>query len=193
MIQLKFNAVTTEDDEDQCLCNTYNYDVMWSEEGDDVIKIGQGTIMLYLFSRTHHEKYISIEDVFYENYHTEIYKTLFEDGSMKDEFMFDIMDSNGNLNVLVPDRLEIFDGYRNKGYGKVVTELRRRFFSGCYGIEILKAFPLQLEVAITNDELMNYAEMEHDEKKATDSLYKMYKKHGYKRVKRTNLFYNIPD
>ena len=109
MIQLKFNAVTTEDDEDQCLCNTYNYDVMWSEEGDDVIKIGQGTIMLYLFSRTHHEKYISIEDVFYENYHTEIYKTLFEDGSMKDEFMFDIMDSNGNLNVLVPDRLEIFE------------------------------------------------------------------------------------
>lgn len=96
---------------------------------------------------------------------------------------------------MVSDRLEIIPQYRHCGYGKEVRQIKRDFFAGCYGIELLHSFPLQLELFDNNNSeraLFGYDALEKDEKKAKTALDKVYKKDGYKRYKRSELFYRLP-
>lgn len=97
---------------------------------------------------------------------------------------------------LVSDRLEILPEFRHKGYGQIIRQIKRSFFNGSYGIEVLHSFPLQLEL-FDNDKddwraKQQYDSMEHDSKKAFASLNRCYKKDGYKRYKRTEYFYRQP-
>ena len=108
----------------------------------------------------------------------------------------ELMLDSCSLNILVSDRLEILPQYRHKGYGKIIREIKRSFFYGCYGIEVLHSFPLQLE-GYKNDEndwraAQQYESLEKDSKKAFTSLNRCYKKDGYKRFKRTEYFYRVP-
>lgn len=105
------------------------------------------------------------------------------------------MVSKCNRLKLVKDRLEILPEYRHKGYGKKVRSILRSFFDGCYGVEVLLSFPLQLELFDNHQgwrSELKYDEMEKDKKKATQSLNRCYKKDGYKRYKRTQIFYRVP-
>ena len=69
-----------------------------------------------------------------------------------------------------------------------------------YGIAILKAFPLQLEVSHPNSSKqdsewntkMNFKQMEQDSNIAKKQLYNFYKKMGFKRYKQSEYFYLNP-
>ena len=68
------------------------------------------------------------------------------------------------------DRIEILPEYREKGYGKLITKDILLRLNSSYGIAILKAFPLQLEVSHPNSSKqdsewntkMNFKQMEQD-------------------------------
>lgn len=115
---------------------------------------------------------------------------------MKDEWenLFAENDSF-NSNILISDRLEILPEYQHLGYGKVVRHILRDFFSGCYGIEILHSFPLQLELFGNNDSWraqMHYDTMVHDAAQAHASLNRCYLRTGYTQYQDTEYFYRFP-
>lgn len=180
--------------------NKYEYDVFLSIDVEKEIFIGKGIAVLYLYGKAMDEG-VDIIEAFDENHHNGVYDILFDGNILAgtkglkrewDEIMLD----SYSLNILVSDRLEILPAYRHKGYGNIVREIKRSFFSGCYFIEVLHSFPLQLE-GFKNDEnewraAQQYELMEQDSKKAFASLNRCYKKDGYKRYKRTEYFYRIP-
>lgn len=188
------------EDSQSTYCNKYDYDAyLLSDDGTEIL-IGKGIAFLYLYGKAIDDGF-DIIDAFDENHHESIYDLLFDgnvvDGTigMKDEWE-ELMCDSFNLNILVSDRLEILPEYRHKGYGKIIREIKRAFFSGCYGIEVLHSFPLQLE-SFNNSEdewraKQQYGSMEQDSKKAFASLNRCYKKDGYKKYKRTEFFYRLP-
>lgn len=176
--------------------NRYDYDVKFLTDDNQEIFIGKGSSVLYLYEKTINEGF-DILDAFDDNHHEEIYNLLFdEDGDMKDEWenLFAENDSF-NPNILVSDRLEILPEYQHHGYGKVVRHILRDFFSGCYGIEILHSFPLQLELFDNSDPWraqMYYDIMEHDANNAHASLNRCYLRTGYTQYHDTEYFYRFP-
>lgn len=198
MISLDIRCIKDSDD----ICayfNRYEYDVLFATDDNSDVVIGKGVVVLYLCGKALNDGF-DIIMAFDENHHEGVYDILFDCDSGNDglnDFWEDIMTSNDvfNQNILVSDRLEILPEYRHKGYGKVVRSLKRDFFNGCYGIEILHSYPLQLELFDNNKDewraQQHYEEMEQDTKKAFDSLNKCYKKDGYKRYKRTEYFYRL--
>ena len=195
-LSLNIRAMRSEDSGDYYdYFNRYEYDVMLDDEGDEPKKIGKGSAVLYLRGKAMNED-ADIYDAFDQNTHNAIYEAMFD--SMTNELNPDweeIMENSFNLNILVKDRLEILPEYQHMGYGKVVRSMLRSFFDGCYGVEVLLSFPLQLELFDNTEgwrSEMNYDAMEKDKKKATQSLNKCYKKDGYKQYKRTQVFYRVP-
>ena len=110
------------------------------------------------------------------------------------------IDESFNSNILYLDRIEILPEYRGKGYGKLITKDILLRLNSSYGIAILKAFPLQLEVSHPNSSKqdsewntkMNFKQMEQDSNIAKKQLYNFYKKMGFKRYKRSEYFYLNP-
>ena len=207
MIKLEFKVDISEYKSENEAYNKYEFDVLDVNDeygtpgyGTSVL-VGKGKAILYLVEKKYMDYYTGdgMEDSFCANCHEEFYDELFdsETGSLRDEYL-DLMVNSGSENILVPDRLEILPEYRNKGIGRKITEMIRNFFAGCYGIEIIKAFPLQLEGRTPSglDEdwrkKMLYDKMEQNADKATSSLYRMYEKKGYTRVLGTEFFYYLP-
>lgn len=176
--------------------NRYAYDVKLLTDGDQEVFIGKGSSVLYLCEKAVDEGF-DILDAFDDNHHEEIYNLLYdEDGDMKDEWEDLFAENNSyNSNILVSDRLEILPEYQHHGYGKVVRHILCDFFSGCYGIEILHSFPLQLELFDNNDSWraqMHYDTMEHDADQAHTSLNRCYLSTGYTQYQDTEYFYRFP-
>lgn len=178
--------------------NRYDYDVYLINDDDEKVLIGKGSAVLYQYSKMLRNGYDPI-DAFDDNHHEEIYDLLFDGDYVYGTIVLksdweEMLLGSDSWNILVKDRLEILPEFRHKGYGKEVRSLLRSFFDGCYGIEVLKSFPLQLE-PFDNAEgwrsQLKYDEMEQDEKKAQDSLNRCYKKDGYKQYKKTSLFYRL--
>lgn len=175
--------------------NRYEYDVMLEHENDSPILIGKGTAVLYLCGKAINEG-ADLFVAFDENVHNEIYEAMFdfETNDLKPDWQ-DILEDSINSNILVKERLEILPEYRHKSYGKQVRAILRSFFDGCYGVEVLLSFPLQLEPSDNHQgwrSELNYDALEQDAKKATQSLNRCYKQDGYKRYKRTQIFYRVP-
>ena len=102
-----------------------------------------------------------------------------------------------NSNLLYIDRIEILPEYRLAGWGKkVIKEILCRF-SGCYGLMILKSFPLQLKVdRDTTDDWnvqMEFENLEQDAKVATTKLNSFYKSLGFKKLLNDNYFFYNPE
>lgn len=181
--------------------NRFNYDVKLFTDDDEEVVIGKGSSVLYLCEKALNERF----DIFYafdDNHHDDIYSVIFEgniiDGTkgMKDEWEELFMENDSfNSNILVSDRLELLPEYQHHGYGKVVRHILRDFFSGCFGVELLHSFPLQLE-AFDNSEpwraRMHYDKMEHDEHQAHASLNLCYLNTGYTQYHNTEYFYRFP-
>lgn len=180
--------------------NRYYYDAYLEKvDGEDIL-IGKGNAVLYLYGKALDDGFDIIE-AFEENQHESIYDLMFDGdklegtNGLKDDWDY-LMSESSSLNILVSDRLEILPEFRHKGYGQIIRQIKRSFFNGSYGIEVLHSFPLQLEL-FDNDKddwraKQQYDSMEHDSKKAFASLNRCYKKDGYKRYKRTEYFYRQP-
>lgn len=175
--------------------NRYEYDVMLEHDEDAPKLIGRGVAVLYLCGKAINEG-ADLFVAFDENVHNEIYEAMFDSATddLKPDWQ-DIMADSFNSNILVKERLEILPEYRHRGYGKIVRAILRSFFDGCYGVEVLHSFPLQLELFDNHRgwrSELDYDAMEMDEKKAIQSLNRCYKKDGYKQYKRTQIFYRLP-
>ena len=191
--------------EDNLYHNEYNFDVILDEDDEEKV-IGKGRVFLYLTNKMFDDGlgWIDFDDIFGDNNHVDFLEELFEGdqyGSvrLKEHYYYKILDQCSSCNILIPDRLEIYPEYRNKGYGKIVTKMIRDMFYDSYGIEIIKAFPLQFESKNAHGivpeiyEKMRYDLMEQDEDTAQQSLYRMYTSKGYKQIEYTNLFYYYPE
>ena len=142
-----------------------------------------------------------VDDLFSQLDHNELGGLLFDydTNSFKKEWQEKI-DESFNSNILYLDRIEILPEYRGKGYGKLITKDILLRLNSSYGIAILKAFPLQLEVSHPNSSKqdsewntkMNFKQMEQDSNIAKKQLYNFYKKMGFKRYKRSEYFYLNP-
>lgn len=187
---------STSDGEAYNYYNRYNYDVTLFTDDDQELFIGKGSSVLYLCEKAMNEGF-DIIDAFDDNHHEGIYNLLYDgDVIMKDEWE-ELFDENYsfNSNILVSDRLEILPEYQHHGYGKVVRHILHDFFSGCYGIEILHSFPLQLELFDNNEPWrakMNYHTMNHDASQAHASLNSCYLRSGYTQYQDTEYFYRFP-
>lgn len=177
--------------------NRYDYDVkLVDEETDEEFLIGKGTSVLYLLEKSVDDSY-DMMDAFDDNHHEGFYDLLFDErGCVKDEWE-ESMTINGNRhgNILVQDRLELLPDYQHKRYGEEVRHILRNLFYGCYGLEIIHSFPLQLELFDNSErrrEQMHYDEMEHDSKIAFDSLSSYYRKSGYEQYNNSEYFFRFP-
>jgi len=99
-----------------------------------------------------------------------------------------------NSNILFIDRIEILPPYRSHGLGKKIIKDVLCRFSGCFGVMILKALPLQHEnksAPINNDwdVQMEYNKMEQDEKMATKKLNTFYKSLGFTQLFKDDYFF----
>ncbi|WP_281297018.1 hypothetical protein [Flavobacterium limnophilum] len=93
-----------------------------------------------------------------------------------------------NYDVFFLETLEIIAKYRGKGLGeKIINNLIERFYSSC-GLWVLKAFPMQHDIAIKNEKeenwsdwnrKMEYPKMELDFEKSQYQLFNYYKKRGF--------------
>lgn len=173
--------------------NRYDYDVKLLTDNQEIF-IGRGSSVLYLGEKAMNDEF-DLFDAFDENKHEEIYNLLYnEEGDLQDEWE-DFFIKNDSFNILVSDRLEILPGYQHHGYGKIVRYILRDFFYGCYAIEILHSFPLQLEAFDNNEPWraqMHYDTMEHDASKAHVSLNHYYLRTGYTQYQDTEYFYRFP-
>jgi hypothetical protein len=102
-----------------------------------------------------------------------------------------------NSNLLYIDRIEILPEYRHAGWGKKVIKDILCRFSGCYGLMILKAFPLQLKVdRDTTDDWniqMEFEKLEQDAKVATTKLNSFYKSLGFVKLLNADYFLCNPE
>jgi len=98
-----------------------------------------------------------------------------------------------NSNLLFIDRIEILPAYRNAGWGKKVIKDILCRFSGCYGLMVLKSFPLQLKADRDNTDdwnvQMEFENLEQDEKVAITKLNSFYKSIGFVKLLEDDYFF----
>lgn len=101
-------------------------------------------------------------------------------------------DSN---NLLVIDRLELLPNWRKKSIGKKVIKDIIWRFSGCFGLVILKAFPLQQEFQYPNgqkspwEEQMKMVDFSQDEEFSNYKVFAYYQNLGFAQFENTDYFY----
>lgn len=93
-----------------------------------------------------------------------------------------------NYDVFFLETLEVIAKYRGIGLGeKIINNLIERFYSSC-GLWVLKAFPMQHDIAIKREKeenwsdwnrKMEYPKMELDFEKSQYQLFNYYKKRGF--------------
>lgn len=111
-----------------------------------------------------------------------------------------ILDDSIGCDFLILERIEILPKYKNYLLGKKwIKDFYSNFIAGT-GIIILKAFPLQHESKIVdNNDIwrnsMNYSHFEEDQDKAQKRLINYYKSIGFKPIKKSesNLLYINPN
>jgi len=98
-----------------------------------------------------------------------------------------------NSNLLFIDRIEILPAYRNAGWGKKVIKDILCRFSGCYGLMVLKSFPLQLKADRDNTDdwnmQMEFDKLEQNEKVAITKLNSFYKSIGFVKLLEDDYFF----
>jgi hypothetical protein len=179
----------------------YNVDIYAHLFDDSVenlkpVLIGKASLMLLLLGLADDNKYSYREIFDHSMTLSDLSGLIFdwETGSLKEKFE-DWASDSWNSNILYIDKIEILPAYRNRGFGKKILKDILSRFSGCFGVMILQAFPLQFksEYALGIDQqwdiLMEYDKMEQDEKLATKKLYSFYKSLGFKKLFKDNYFF----
>ena len=179
----------------------YNVDIyahLFDENLEDLepVLIGKARLMLLLLGLADDNKYSYGEIFDHSMTLSDLSGLIFdwETGSLNEKFEDWACDSY-NSNILYIDQIEILPAYRNRGFGKKILKDILCRFSGCFGVMILQAFPLQFksEHALGIDKqwdiLMEYDKMEQDKKIAPTRLDTFYKSLGFKKLYKDNYFF----
>ncbi len=101
----------------------------------------------------------------------------------------------GSSNLLVIDRLELLPNWRKKSIGKKVIKDIIWRFSGCFGLVMLKAFPLQQEFQYPNSQKntwekeMKMVDFSQDEEFSNYKIFAYYQSLGFVQFENTDYFY----
>ena len=100
-----------------------------------------------------------------------------------------------NSNLLVIDRLELLPNWRKKSIGKKIIKDIIWRFSGCFGLVMLKAFPLQQEFQYAQDQKshwekeMQMTDFSQDEEFSNYKVFAYYQSLGFSQFENTDYFY----
>ena len=98
-------------------------------------------------------------------------------------------------NLLVIDRLELLPNWRKKSIGKKVIKDIIWRFSGCFGLVMLKAFPLQQEFQYADAQKtgwqkeMKMTDFSQDEAFSNYKVFAYYRNLGFSQFENTDYFY----
>ena len=167
---------TSEDDpENNKEIGFAKFDIINLSQGHE---IGYSSMMLFDHSHSLMELGFAIYNFDEDNFRDEILNYY------QDDFNF-----YGCICYL--DRIEILPAFRGKGLGKKVLKDIIHRFSHSTSLFVLKAFPLQLEVTISNDlwfNKMKLDEFDNNESKAKQKIFKYYKSLGFVNILKNEYF-----
>jgi len=89
-------------------------------------------------------------------------------------------------NLFIVERVEVLPQFRGKNLAKLVIDEATRVFAGNTHVSALKAFPLQYEASVRNDEDEKYSSREDSEVSATQKLVKLYESIGFHKIGNDN-------
>jgi GNAT superfamily N-acetyltransferase len=199
-IKYTFNSATPDMVENRYI-NEYDIEIVGNslEDGNGDVKtfvVGKAKVLLFLLGLADHNGF-----PYYEIFDT--YSTTLEIGSLlydweTQEFKAEIEEFCSdayNSNVLFIDRIEILPAFRNKGIGKkIIKDILCRFYE-CFGVMVIKAFPLQFEIKSSEKEdiawytKMEFDGLEKDKKNATENLVRFYKSLGFDQLYQNEYFF----
>lgn len=193
-LTLTYSMTSSPTDYDTSCTTVYNVNVFVHDTDTDKEKIiGKAVLKHYNFALcddigfAYDDTILSISD----EEPLEIF--IDELGGYRQEWEDMLLDSMSK-NILCVDKLSLCPEYRGKGVGMMVfKDIYTRFYNNIAFI-VLKAAPLQFDQSLINDdpdwnEIMQFDEMEKDEKKAIKKLGDFYKSVGFTRYKRSPIFY----
>jgi GNAT superfamily N-acetyltransferase len=110
----------------------------------------------------------------------------FENGELQEDIIEFCNLEVYNGDICLIERIEIIDGYRGKGIGRMVVQgIVDRFYQSC-GLFVAHVFPLQFESSRPDledwQERLNFKNLEEDEEKAFYQLKAFYQKAGFGHV-----------
>lgn len=117
----------------------------------------------------------------------------YEDNNLREPLVNEAGAESSNL--LLIDRLELLPDWRKKGIGKKVIKDIIWRFSGCFGLVLLKAFPLQQEYQYPNDQKspweteMKMVDFSQDEAFSNYKVSAYYLSLGFSKLENTDYFY----
>lgn len=158
------------------------------EDGENVAIAGRITLHIVLVSLAQDNNY-DLYEIFDED------APLFEIGQAIFDFQYgEIKDKirdyyNGeivNSDIFVIERIEILPPYRGNNLGKKLLKDIYNRFSGACGLFVLKSFPLQFEMGVTENsewnKQMKLDAFEKNGKKAVQKLKCFYKSCGFETI-----------
>jgi predicted N-acetyltransferase YhbS len=178
--------------------NAYEVAIYSEDHLHDPIKrmlIGKAELSLVLLTliREQQVAYYSVFDN--TQFLSELGETIFDYdiNNLREPFLGE--EGSNSSNLLVINRLEVLPKWRKKSIGKrVIKDIIWRF-SGCFGLVILKAFPLQQEFQYANDQKstwdkeMKMTDFSQDEAFSTYKIFAYYQSLGFSQFEHTDYFY----
>ena len=178
--------------------NAYKVAIYSEDHLHDPIKrtlIGKAELSLVLLTlmMNHRIAYYSV----FENtqFLNELGATVFD--YERNDFRESLLSETGadSNNLLVIDRLELLPNWRKKSIGKKVIKDIIWRFSGCFGLVMLKAFPLQQEYQYADDQKspwekeMQMTDFSQDEEFSNYKVFAYYQSLGFEQFENTDYFY----
>ena len=110
----------------------------------------------------------------------------FENGELRKEIVEFCNLEVYNGDICLIERIELIDGYRGKGIGRMIVQgIVDRFYQSC-GLFVAQVFPLQFESSSPDfeewQERLNFKNLEKDEEKAFYQIKAFYQKAGFGHV-----------
>jgi hypothetical protein len=178
--------------------NAYKVAIYSEDHLHDPIKrtlIGKAELSLVLLTLMMNQQ-MSYQLVFDNTqFLSELGETIFdyETNDFREPFLSEAEVDSSNL--LVINRLELLPKWRKKSIGKrVIKDIIWRF-SGCFGLVMLKAFPLQQEFQYPNDQknaweqAMQMTDFSQDEEYSNYKVFAYYLSLGFSKLEDTDYFY----
>jgi GNAT superfamily N-acetyltransferase len=166
------------------------------EHREDSMEIGRAKVSLFLVELGMDNEHSKFEVFDHCREFVNLYEELFNE---HEEFIKPIQGSfDGlNYNLLYISQMELLPEWRSRGIGKKVLKDIIWRFSGCCGMIVLKAFPLQLSPGIlesTNlwDQQLLFSSLTRNARLAQQKLNAFYKSVGFSRVPKSDLHYLSP-
>lgn len=194
-INYKFSSSSGYNEEYQYV-NEYHLEIFKVGEDERQVFIGKAKVELYLIGLALEHNFNPYYTFDSSQARRDFFNGIYDFGRNRFRKNVERMfDENFNSNLLVIDRIEILPQFRGHEYGKKIIKDIILRFNGSFGLAMLKAFPLQLEVRRDRDEWheeMGYLKIEINPTKATRSLYRFYQSMGFNQMGKSEYFFLNP-